>query len=371
MLYSSAFSLGVYSAGTLIAVQNERFHDFFIESVPYGERIMEYAGHLGWQGHPVKPQAVLDAGRAAVEKQHAAGGLVSATQKWIDKTKERAKESSQSVHDGAERLKATSDALKTNVARKTTKAQPVITETKSDLQHEESALSDDILKLTRVAEEVLTEPGVISQKTDAKPPSDAPQSIEIDASATSPQPTYTDTLPIGFEAPPGFVLPSPPKPVAPKDVLVHSPVEVPAAPTPLPLVAPVISEFSSSEPVLAQIASTIDNLAAFVKDNPSASTNSSAKDILEIAQTDLIQLGERLQRIKEEERDRLEVELDGQAREYSLKLLQQEMEAQDKMDLQEEEWRKFSDQERQHTLQRYRAKLEQELQTQSEIINQR
>jgi MICOS complex subunit MIC60 len=365
-------TVGVYGASTLIAFQNERFHDFFIEFVPYGERIMEYAGHLGWRGHLVEPQAVLDAGRAAVEKQHAASGLVSATQKWIDKTKENAKESSQSVHNGAEKLKATSDALKIRVVKNTEKVQPVVTEARNDIKHEKNlALSDDILNLTRIAEEALTDTGVAS-KAALEPSSDAQQSIEVNASATTLQPTYTERLPIGFEAPPGFVLPSPPKPITSETVIpIHPPLEVPATPIPLPLVAPAISEFSSSEPVLAQIASTIDNLAVFVKDNPSASTNSSVKDILDTAQTDLTQLGERLQRIKEEERDRLEAELDDQAREYSLKLLQQEMEAQDKMDLQEEEWRKFSDQERQHTLQMYRAKLEQELQIQSEIINQR
>lgn len=332
---------------------------------------MEYAAYLGWEGHPVKPQAVLDAGRVAVEKQHAATGLVSATQKWIGNTKEKAKESSQSVHNGAEKLKAVSDALKTEVVKNTGKAQSAVTEAKNDLKHESLVLSEDILKLTRRAEDVLTGSEVAPPQTVLESLSMPSQSTAVDVSATSHEPTYTDRLPIGFEVPPGFVLPSRNKPVADADAPVYPPPGTPAVLTPLPLITPAISELSSTEPVLAQVASTIDNLAAFLKDNQSAVTNSNAKGILDTAQTDLIQLGERLQKIKEDERARLQAELESQAQDYTLKLLQQEMEAQDKMDHQEEEWRNFSDKERQITVQLYRAKLEQELQTQIEIINQR
>ncbi|KAF8519558.1 mitochondrial inner membrane protein Mitofilin [Gautieria morchelliformis] len=364
LLYSSALTLGVYGAGTFLAFQDERFHDFFIEFVPYGERIMEYAVHRGWQGHPVEPQAVLDAGRAAVEKQHAANGFVSTTQKWLDKAKEKANESSKSAREGAEKLKATSDVLKTKVVDNT---KQVVTDAKNDLKHESTVLSEEIMQLTRRAEEALATNGVSLPIMH----SELPKSTAVEFPGTSHKPTYTDRLPIGFEAPPGFVLPSTAEPSADTDVPVPPSPEVPVGPTPLPLVAPAVAEFSSSEPVLAQLASTIDNLAAFLKDNPSASMNSNAKGVLDTAQTDLIQLGERLQRVKEEEKVRLEAELEDQAREYSLKLLQLEMDAQDKMDLQEEDWRIYADNERQRTIQAYRAKLQQELQTQSEIINER
>ena len=52
-------------------------------------------------------------------------------------------------------------------------------------------------------------------------------------------------------------------------------------------------------------------------------------------------------------------------------LLELEMQAQDKLDSQEESFRKFFEQERAKMIHDYRQKLEQELQTQSEIINER
>ena len=367
LLYSSALTLGIYGAGTLLAFQDERFHDFFVEFVPYGERIIEYAAQSGWEGHPVEPQAVLDAGRAAVEKQLAASGLVSNAQKWIEEIKKRTRDSSQGVHEKAEKLKATSDALKTKAEKNTERGESVLAGA-NDTKDEGMILSEEIVQLANKAEEALTGNRQSSLQSDSEPPSESSVLIAVESPATSQKPTYTQELPIGFEAPPGFVLPSTSKPPAEATIIVHPPPEAPLASAPLPLIAPAVSEFSSSEPVLAQLASTIDNLAAYLKDNPSASN---AKGILDTAQTDLIQLGERLRQVKEEERARLEAELEDQAREYSLKLLQLEMDAQDKMDLQEEDWRKFADNERQLILQSYRAKLEQELQTQSEIINER
>ena len=54
-----------------------------------------------------------------------------------------------------------------------------------------------------------------------------------------------------------------------------------------------------------------------------------------------------------------------------LKLLEMEMEAQDKLDNQEEGFKKLFEEEKNKFIQAYRAKLNQELQTQSEIINER
>ena len=63
--------------------------------------------------------------------------------------------------------------------------------------------------------------------------------------------------------------------------------------------------------------------------------------------------------------------MDEQTREYTLKLLELEMEAQDKLDSQEDGFRKFFEQEKQKFVQAYRERLNQELHTQSEIINER
>jgi MICOS complex subunit MIC60 len=63
--------------------------------------------------------------------------------------------------------------------------------------------------------------------------------------------------------------------------------------------------------------------------------------------------------------------LDEQAKEYTIKMLELEMEAQDKLDSQEEGFRKFFDEERMRVVQAYRERLDHELRTQTELINER
>ena len=75
--------------------------------------------------------------------------------------------------------------------------------------------------------------------------------------------------------------------------------------------------------------------------------------------------------IKAAEAKKLEASLDEQARECMQSLMEMEMQAQDKLDSQEESFRKFFEQERAKMIYEYRQKLAHELQTQSEIINER
>jgi mitofilin len=174
---------------------------------------------------------------------------------------------------------------------------------------------------------------------------------------------YDLPLPLGFEPPPGFARPAPPKskpsPETPK----------PPKPEPivLPLVAPVVS--TSSEPIISHLAGTIDNLASYLKSDPDAAKQ--AGDVLETAKGDLTALVERIEAVKEQERSALEGKLDEQTRDYTLKLLELEMEAQDKLDDQEEGYKQLFEQERAKFVQEYREKLNHELQIQTELINER
>jgi mitofilin len=137
----------------------------------------------------------------------------------------------------------------------------------------------------------------------------------------------------------------------------------------LPLVAPAISSLDVQEPIITHLAGTIDNLASFLKSNPSAA--SQAADVLDSAKGDLAALVERMEKVKEEERVALAAKLDEATVEHNLRLLELEMAAQDKLDSQEEGFRKFFEGERQKFLDHYRAKLENELKTQTELINER
>ena len=174
---------------------------------------------------------------------------------------------------------------------------------------------------------------------------------------------YSAELPIGFEPPPGFQRPGqPPRSTsAPKSDSQKDDI--------LPLLAPIITNINASEPVIAELASTIDSLASFIKENPSAAT--SAKGILDTAKSDLQLLASRIDEARNEERSKLEEQLQNQAREYMLKLLELEVSAQDKLDEQELNFKHFFEEERNRMIQAYREKLEHELQTQSEIINER
>lgn len=184
----------------------------------------------------------------------------------------------------------------------------------------------------------------------------APDSVTVTA-----QKIYDVPLPVDHQPPLGFSRPQLPKPS-------HPPVEAHIL-QPLPLVAPAISELGASEPIIAHLASTIDNLASYLNSNPSAAAK--AKDVLETAKTDLTNLATRIEKVKDDERVQLEAKLDEQTREYTLKLLELEMEAQDKLDSQEDGFRKFFDQERTKFVQAYREKLDHELKTQTELINER
>jgi MICOS complex subunit MIC60 len=175
---------------------------------------------------------------------------------------------------------------------------------------------------------------------------------------------YEAPLPVGFEPPPGFSRPSPPKKLAQE--LANPDRNTPVA---LPLVAPAVSSLSTSEPIISHLAGTIDNLASYIASNPSAT--SKVTHVLETAKGDLTELAARIEKVKEEERAVLEAKLDEQTAAYSLKLMELEMAAQDKLDNQEEDFRKLFNEERARFVQAYRAKLEQELETQTELINER
>lgn len=180
---------------------------------------------------------------------------------------------------------------------------------------------------------------------------------------------YNAPLPLGFEPPPGFSRPSAPKKAEVKPAEQVEGQKEETKPVPLPLVAPAVSSLTESEPIISHLAGTIDSLASYLATNPSAAKK--ATDVLETAKSDLTALASRFEKVREDERLALEAKLDEQTREYSIKLLELEMEAQDKLDGQQEDFKKFFEEERSKIIQAYREKLENELRTQTELINER
>jgi mitofilin len=125
----------------------------------------------------------------------------------------------------------------------------------------------------------------------------------------------------------------------------------------------------SSEPVLTHLAGTIDSLASFLNANPAATNK--ARDVLGVAKNDLSALAQSFERLREDEKIKLEQSLDEQTREYTLKLLELELQAQDKLENQESDFRALFEEEKARFANAYREKLGQELRTQSDIINER
>ena len=269
------------------------------------------------------------------------------------------------------RVQKAVDALKTDIKVEAKKAQDQGIKATAIAKHQAIQFSEGIEELVREAEAALTgKPFEKSQQSEAitttpdhatpaaSEPRPAPISSSAEPAEPAPKNVYNVPLPLGHEPPPGFTRPAPPKPPKPL-----APGEL------LPLVAPAVEELRSSEPVLTHLAQTIDSLASFLNANPTAANK--ARGVLDVAKNDLSALAQGFERLREEERSKLEQSLDEQTREYTLKLLELELQAQDKLESQETDFRTFYEEEKARFAATYRQKLEQELRTQSDIINER
>ncbi|TFY73777.1 hypothetical protein EWM64_g10236, partial [Hericium alpestre] len=385
VLYTAAATTTYYVGSAFVAFNNPVYYDFFINRVPFGPSVIEFGENHGWDNLTL--QDVVDNTIEGGIKTYtfARKQLGYASEEVIDEAKKAEKKAEQKVKgvkDATEKAVESGegilDRLKTDVHvskvhEKSVKAAAIakhraeqFSEGVDDLIHKaEHALSSESPIASQP--EATTTPG---QPTNAVPHVLGPKEGELELETTefveqpkkSDKDVYDAPLPIGFEPPPGYKRPTPPKPAA-------EPEQAAGAVEPLPLVAPVVAGLSSSEPVISHLASTIDNLAAFLNNNPAAATQ--ARGVLDTARTDLTELAHDFDKLREEEQHKLEQELDEQARQYTLKLLEIELDAQDKLDHQEAGFKEYLDEEKAKFAQAYREKLDRELETQREIINER
>ncbi|KAG8951280.1 Formation of crista junctions protein 1 [Tulasnella sp. 424] len=386
IVYSSVLGVVFYGGSTVIALNNDRYHDFFVESVPLGEAIIDSAEHDGWDEH-LRGGAIrqgVDAGRITIgyledvfNRTFGSGTTEKSTQpptsppskagqaappgskivKAIQESKESARSAAQTV------VKKVHD----DTAKVQQKVEEVKEKGKAKVNGIEIVFRDDIKELVEEVEAAL------AGRPYQKPAPAAPVLPDTQSEAVetpSGLKIYDKQLPLGHQPPPGYILPGDAKKKSKVPETRNVEAEAKAAPPSLPLVAPTVVKSAGSEPVIAQLAESIDNLAGFLRDNPNALTGG-AKDILQTAEMDLVQLGKRLEGVREDERRKLEEKLDDQAKEYNVKLLEMEAEAQDKIDRQEEDWKSLFEDERAKIMNQYRQKLQHELETQQELINQR
>lgn len=379
VFYTSAATATFYVSSAFVAFKNPQYYDLFIEKVPLGAAFLQYAEDHGWDTLTVakviefskdtfdqaQKLATRESAEAAVERTK------EKTKEVLDKTKEASKVAAHDVYEASkDKLKSAVQSLKTSVEK--TEGEVKDSKAVAIARHRSEQFSEGVEELVRKAEAALagkTFESVPDVTTTPAQPEVPAETVTVEEPASEKEEpkekgksVYDVPLPIGFEPPPGYSRPAPPKP-PPKPV-----EEKPSLP-PLPLVAPAVSEFSASEPVISQLASVIDNLASFLNSNPAAAEK--ARDILDGAKGDLTQLATRIEAVKEEERHKLEASLDEQTRDFTIKLLELEMEAQDKLDSQEDDFRKYFEEEKAKFVAAYREKLNRELQTQSEIINER
>jgi MICOS complex subunit MIC60 len=366
IFYTTAATTTFYVGSAFVAFNNDAYHAFFQQRVPFAPNILQYGEDHGWDVITIADVIVnaydgISGAYLYVRKQ--LGYSVEETPaKASSKEKEKPLKKDK-VDETKGRVQKVVDELKTNVRVNTNNVHDHFGKAAAITTHQAIQFSQGVEELVLEAEAALQgKPFKKSPQPEAITTPDKPTPAALEASEpqgpNQMENVYDVPLPLGHEPPPGFVRPAPPKP--PK----------PLAPgEPLPLVAPIVEELHSSEPILTHLASTIDSLASFLSANPEAANK--ARDVLDIAKHDLSGLAQSFERLHEEERAKLEQSLDEQTREYTLKLLELELQAQDKLELQETDFRTFYEEEKARFAQAYREKVEQELRTQSDIINER
>ena len=376
-----------YVGSAFISYHHKTYREFFLGRVPLGRTVVDYGEANGWDDLTVEDVATSST-EAVVAAYSFISGLLSrnpkppevvgtakaATEKKVEEAKSAAVKPIKQAQTNVEQ---TTQAAKTQV-------QKVTAPTKKAVKQEVEKIDERVKKgeavVKKVGQTVLYEveelvgraeaaiagrpygaSGITPEVRDTKKTTSAADTLSL---AGSSKDIYDRPLPLGFEPPPGYTRPSSLKPKTEGKVNSSEPSSGPVS---LPLIAPAVADVS--EPIITRLASTIDNLASYMKTDPKAAEK--ASDILESAKRDLAALVERIDVTKEQERSALITKIDEQTREYTLKLLELEMESQDRLEEQEEGFRKAFELEKARIIQAYREKLDHELKTQTELINER
>lgn len=362
-----------YGGSAYFSQYSERYRDFFVEEMPLGEQLVQLIEDRKTDKELVK--------RLSEKAAQASGKQQELMKQRADRmaafAKEQAERAKAKAAGAAEKVKDTVQNGKEQVTQTATKVEKGVEENTSQLKQNVDEATEKVKEKAEDIKEAVSETvgsakeAVTVEYPKETLPVDYQRPRPLDASPQPPkvadaQPYTGPPLPLGFEPPPGYTL------AKPKVVAEKAAVEVvKPAPEPLPLVAPVVSELSASEPVLGQLASTIDSLTRFLNDSPSIVENKGAREVISVAGLDLQSLGKRLEAVKEEERQKLAERLEEKAREFNQNLMQAEREMVERLEKQEDDWKTAFEHEREELVKAYREKLEGELSVQKEIIEQR
>ena len=371
-----------YFGSAFVSFNNKTYQDFFVGKVPLGKSLVRYGEAHGWDDLTIGDVATAST-EAVVTAYTFVADLLSGNKKPSEIAESVKAATVKKIEEAKsatlKAVKQTADKAEPSIQQAEAQVQKTASETKQEVEQEIKRVKEAVEKVEvtvkNVAqyetEELISRAEAAIAGKPFEPPSPAPRSNPIGGDTvppvrdnpSTPPDVYDIPLPLGFEPPLGYTRPQPPKPMSEE----KPNVQPQAQPISLPLIAPSISD--ASEPIITHLAGTIDNLASYLKSDSKAAEK--ASDILESAKGDLAALVDRIGAVKEQERTALTATLDEQTREWTLKLLEMEMEAQDKLDQQEEGFRQTFEQEKAKLIQAYREKLDHELKIQTELINER
>lgn len=229
---------------------------------------------------------------------------------------------------------------------------------KQDAKDFKAAVQDKAEEATEAVKEkhdtgaVITSPAYYPDN--ARPRSVTTEGVQPQKPDHSNETLWGEKLPVGYEPPPGFYVPPPPK------------AKVPEAGEKLPLLVPKVKAIAGEEPVIAQLAATIDSLTNSLSAGKGVPSADSSR-ILEKAQGDLSALNSRISDVKKSEQERLEKTVAEQASKFESKL--HEVEQKWKSD--EDNLKKNWEEERQKMVGSWRSVLDGELEEQRKVIEQR
>ncbi|KIR27014.1 mitochondrial protein [Cryptococcus deuterogattii LA55] len=412
VLYTALGAAGFYALSGYVGTKSDTYRDIFTQYVPGGEAVADYADDNGWDnlsGKAVRGWQSVTGARpeTATEKverkigevKHDAAklpaqardkadaakdkvvGKHTASQKIHEKAEELKKAVEQRTHDAEARLKELTGEAKHKVQEATKDApfnfsegvEGIVRAAETALhktEHKTEPKAEPKPKAELKAGEVVEKgkPTAVEQRPSSPFP-DTQRPRELKPETVTPQvPSYDGKklytgppLPLGHEPPPGYYLAPPPS--AKKQAVEEKVEEVKEK---LPLLVPKVKEFASEEPIISQLASTIDSLTSSLS-TPSKALSPDATGILNKAQDDLTALNARLQEVKKAEKAKLEQSITEKKKEFEALLKDKEAERAKSEEGLKQTWQH----ERQAMVEDWRKELEGELEQQRQSIEQR
>ena len=277
-----------------------------------------------------------------------------------DKAKALASDAKAKVVEVASDAKAKAAAATSNVPFNLSEGiEGVVREAENALGKGEARLENAAHRVEdaahNVEKKIESTPGPNGYLDTQRPRELRPETVKPEKPSYEGKTVYTGTLPVGHEPPPGYYIA---QPVVQK---VKEGAEQ-AKPT-LPLLAPKVKDFAANEPIVSQLASTIDSLTSSL----SASNSGDSTKILSKAQDDLSALSQRLAEVKKTEKERLEKTVGEKTKEFEALLKTKEQERTQGEEGLKQGWEK----EKGKMVDEWRSSLETELESQRQGIEQR